>query len=191
VNVIYLFSRRRVKTLVLAVLLIPVALYFTPGAVWSRMTMGFGDGLNAISAGRVGEIWAPLLPTLADSPVWGNGLGSVMWSEPMIHGRLALVAHPHNAFLQALMDIGVLGLIALVAYWIHAWRGMRRLRNDERLTPELQGFFEGAAAGLLAFLVAGFAGSSLMPVPEQAFLWLAVGMMYGVQRRLPAEAAHK
>jgi O-antigen ligase len=190
VNVVYLFSRRRVKTLVLAALLIPVALYFTPGAVWSRMTMGFGEGLNAISAGRVGEIWAPLLPTLADSPIWGNGLGSIMWSAPMIEGRLMLVSHPHNAFLQALMDIGVLGLVALVAYWIHAWRGLRALRNDARLTPELQGFFEGAAAGLLAFLVAAIAGSSLMPVPEQAFLWLAVGMMYGVQRRFAAAAAN-
>jgi hypothetical protein len=32
--------------------------------------------------------------------------------------------------------------------------------------------------------VAGVAGSSFMPAPEQAFLWLAVGMLYGVQRQL-------
>src|SRR5215211_4743798 len=37
---------------------IPAALYLTPGAVWYRMTLGLGEGLNALSAGRVGEIWA-------------------------------------------------------------------------------------------------------------------------------------
>jgi O-antigen ligase len=188
VNVVYLFSRRRVKTLVMASLLIPVGLAFTPGAVWDRVTMGFGGAgnINAISAGRVGEIWLPLLPTLGDSPIWGKGLGSIMWSKPMIEGRLLQVAHPHNGFLQALTDTGAIGLVLFTAFWIVVWRRMRRLRRDERLTPELQGFFEGASAGLLAFLVAAFAGSSLMPVPAQAFLWLAVGMMLGIERRLAA-----
>ena len=183
VNVIYLFSRRRVKTLVLAVLAIPVGLYFTPGAVWSRMTMGFGEGINAISAGRVGEIWTPLLPTLLDSPIWGKGLGSIMWSVPMIEGRLMQVGHPHNAYLRAFTDMGAIGLVLLVLFWIYIWRRFRFYGRDTRLTHEMQGFFEGAAAGLLAFLVAGVAGSSLAPVPEQAFLWLAVGMMYGYKRR--------
>jgi O-antigen ligase len=183
VNVIYLFSRRRVKTLVLATLAIPVGLYFTPGAVWSRVTMGFGEGLNAISAGRVGEIWTPLLPTLLDSPLWGKGLGSIMWSVPMIEGRLMQVGHPHNAYLRAYTDLGAIGLVLLVLFWIYIWRRFRFYGRDARLTGEMQGFFEGAAAGLLAFLVAGVAGSSLMPVPEQAFLWLAAGMMYGYKRR--------
>jgi O-antigen ligase len=186
VNVIYLFSRRRVKTLVLATLLIPVGLYFTPGAVWDRVTMGFGAGLNTISAGRVAGIWEPLLPTLADSPVWGKGLGSILWSAPMIDGRLYQVAHPHNAYLQAFTDTGLIGLVLFTAFWIHAWRRFRALRNDARISPELQGFFEGSAAGLAAFLVAAVAGSSLMPVAAQAFLWLAVGMMFGVHRRLAA-----
>ena len=186
VNIIYLFSRRHVKTLLLAAAAIPVALFLTPGAVWSRMTMGFGEGANAISAGRVGEIWAPLVPTLLDSPIWGKGLGSIMWSQPMIDGRLAQVGHPHNAYLQAFMDMGVIGLVLLCAWWIFCWRRLRALSREQALAPELRGFFEGAAAGLAAFLVAGVAGSSLAPVPAQAFLWLAVGMMFGVQRRLAA-----
>jgi O-antigen ligase len=184
VNLIYLLSRRRVKTLVLAVLLVPVGLYFTPGAVWSRVSMGFGDGLNAISAGRVGEIWLPLLPTLAESPIWGKGLGSILWSAPMLDGRLMQVAHPHNAYLQAYMDMGAIGLVLLTLFWIYMWRRFRTYGRDARLTSELQGFFEGAAAGLASFLVAGVAGSSLMPAPAQAFLWLAVGMMFGVRYKL-------
>jgi O-antigen ligase len=184
VNLIYLFSRRRVKTLVLAALAIPVGLYLTPGAVWYRMTLGLGEGLNALSAGRVGEIWAPLAPTLLDSPIWGKGLGSIMWSAPMIEGRMLQVGHPHNAYLQAFMDTGVIGLVLAVAFWIYIWRRFRFYAKDQRLVPDLQGFFEGAAAGLAAFLVAGVAGSSLYPVAAQAFLWLAMGMMFGIKRRL-------
>lgn len=188
VNLIYLFSRRRIKTLVLAAIAVPVALWLTPGAVWYRMSIGFGEGLNAISAGRVGEIWAPLVPTLLDSPIWGKGLGSIMWSEPMLAGRLLQVGHPHNAYLQAYTDVGLVGLVMLCAFWAWAWRRFRDYGRDGRLSPDLQGFFEGAAAGLAAFLVAGVAGSSLLPVPAQAFLWLAVGMMFGVRRRLGGAA---
>jgi O-antigen ligase len=191
VNLIYLFSRRRVKTLVLAAFAIPVGLYLTPGAVWDRMTMGFGSGVNAISAGRVGEIWAPLAPTLLDSPIWGKGLGSIMWSRPMINGELLQVAHPHNAYLEAYMDMGVIGLVLVFAFWIYVWRRFRAFSRDEHLAVEMKGYFEGAAAGLAAFLVAGLAGSSLTPAPEQAFLWLMVGMMYGIQRKLGDQLAGK
>lgn len=184
VNVIYLFSRRHVKTLFLAAAAIPAALVLMPGAVWYRVTLGFGEGLNALSAGRVGEIWTPLSTTFANSPIWGNGLGSIMWSRPMIEGRLLQVAHPHNAYLEAYMDMGMIGLALVVAFWVFMWRRFRRYARDQRLTSELQGFFEGAAAGLAAFLVAGLAGSSLTPAPEQAFLWLTVGAMYGIQRKL-------
>jgi len=93
------------------------------------------------------------------------------------------VGHPHNAYLQALTDTGAIGLVLLVLFWIYIWRRFRFYARDTRLAPDLQGFFEGAAAGLASFLVAAVAGSSLMPVPAQAFLWLAIGMMFGVKRR--------
>lgn len=184
VNVIYLFSRRSRKTLILALVLIPIGLYLTPGAVWDRVTMGWGESNNTVSAGRVDEIWGPLIPELFTSPIWGHGLGAVMWARPMVLGMMPPVGHPHNAYLEALYDLGVVGFVMLLAFWAVTWLDFRRLGRDERLAPQLQGLFEGAAAGLVSFLVAGFAGSSLAPTPEQAFLWLAVGMMYGVRRKL-------
>jgi O-antigen ligase len=181
VNIIYLFSRPNLKTIIAAVLLVPVAVALAPGAIWSRVTMGVGDGANAVTAGRTNEIWAPLMPELLKSPIWGDGVGSILWSDAMLQGRLPLVGHPHNAFLQAYTDMGAIGLVLLVLFWVYCWRHMRRLAKDERVKPELQGFFEGAAAGVLAFLAAGFAGASLAPVPAQAFMWLAVGVMFGVR----------
>jgi O-antigen ligase len=188
VNVIYLFARRHVKTIAMAAVVVPIGLYFMPGAFWYRITMGFGSGLNEITAGRTADIWEPIWPELFVNPILGNGLGSIMWSRAMIDGRLWQVSHPHNAYLQAFMDGGFVGLALLLGFWIWAWRSFRREAKDERHPLELRGFFEGAAAGLLAFLIAGVAGSSLRPDAAQAFLWLALGVLIGIKAKLAAAA---
>jgi hypothetical protein len=53
------------------------------------------------------------------------------------------------------------------------------LRLDADLDPVLCGFYQGASAALLAFLVSSFTDGSFVPRPEQALLWFAIGMMYG------------
>jgi hypothetical protein len=49
----------------------------------------------------------------------------------------------------------------------------------------MRGFFQGACAALLAFLLAGMTGGSLRPQPENVLLWIAIGMMYGLLARKP------
>ena len=75
--------------------------------------------------------------------------------------------------------MGFAGLILLCAYFAHVWRGFRRLSADPALSATMRGFYQGGAIGLLSFLIAGVTDSSLLPSAEQAFLWLAIGMMYG------------
>ena len=191
VNAIYLVSRRTIKTFILAALLVPLALIFAPGAIWSRLELGIGEGLGEITAGRFDEIWTPLMPEVLTTPPWGNGLGAIMWSKPMRFEEMMFVGHPHNAYLLAWLDTGLIGTLLLLAFWTYAWVSFRKLAKDVRIASELQGFFEGAAAGLVSFLIAGFAGSSLMPVPEQSFLWLALGVMWGVKHHLVRAAAAK
>jgi hypothetical protein len=86
--------------------------------------------------------------------------------------------------------MGFTGLILLCGYFAHIWYRFRALSVDAALSPEMRGFYLGAAAGLISFLIIGVADSSLTPKPEQAFLWLAIGMMYGVlaPRRIAEES---
>jgi len=184
IGAIYLLSRRRnVKIMLAAVCGIPIALLLMPGAIWYRLGMGVESGAAGMSAGRVSDIWEPLLPQLFDKPFFGHGLQSVLWAPAMRMGEMFEVTHPHSAYLGALIDFGVVGALLLIAFWFTIWKGFRRLAKDPELKPHQRGFFEGAAASLVAFMAAGFVGSSLTPVPEQAFLWLAVGMMFGVHAR--------
>lgn len=189
VNALFLISRRKISIVVLGTLILVVLALLLPGAVYERMGAGWGAGLNAISAGRVDEIWTPLLPEMWNNLIYGNGLGAILWSQAMRAGAVLEVTHPHNAYLQLLLDTGIIGTVLIGAYYVHLWKGFRRLIADPDLDPVMRGFYAGANAGLISFLVAGIAGSSLMPCLEQIFLWLAIGMMYGQSRSKPGAAS--
>jgi O-antigen ligase len=190
VNAIFLFSRRRnKKIMILAAIGIPFALILTPGAVWYRLEMGSEGGAEGMSAGRITDIWEPLIPELWDKIFFGHGIQSVLWARAMRLGEMMEVTHPHSAYIGALLDFGAVGAILLLAFWFTVWKGFRKLAKDPQLTPQEQGFFEGSAVALLSFMVAGLVGSSFTPVPEQSFLWLGIGLMFGVHARRAAEKA--
>jgi len=191
INALYFFWRFNARTLAVAALVAAVAALFLPGAVMSRLMLGFGSGgdVNTVSAGRIDGIWGPLMLSDAwKSPLWGSGLDSVLWSDAAWSGTMELVTHPHNAYLQAYLDMGLIGLALLLAYFWHVGQGLLRLGSNAYLSPTMRGFFQGAFAGLVCFLVTGMVGSTLRPIGEFTFLWLAIGMMYGVRGRI-AEGA--
>jgi O-antigen ligase len=156
-----------------------------PGYVWRRLTFGFDADANAVSADRINAIWTPLWPEVFKSPLIGTGIDATLWSEPARAGTMLIVAHPHNAYLQTVLDMGLIGLCLLLAYYWHVWKGFRALGSNAFLSPELRGFFQGATAALLCLFVTGISGGSLRPDVSFACLWLAIGMMYGVLARRP------
>lgn len=178
VSVLFLLSRRKIGVVLLGGAALAALAWLAPEAVYDRISLGWGGDLNAISADRIDGIWLPLLPEVWRSPFYGNGLESTLWSEALRTGRID-AGHPHNAYLRALLDMGIIGLVLLGAYFVHVWKGFRCMQLDPSLSITQRGFFAGAAAGLLAFLITGFSGSSLTPGPEQFYLWFAIGMMYG------------
>ena len=186
VSVLFLISRRHIGSLLVTAVVAAAALYFLPDAIYHRVTTGVGMGANAVSAGRIDNIWIPLIPDLLKSPFYGQGIGAMLWSDAVRGGKSLLVTHPHSAYLQTVLDMGLIGLALIGAYFFHLWRGFRALGADLSLNASERGFFRGAAAALLAFLIMGFADGSFTPAPEQAFLWLAVGMMYGERARRAA-----
>ena len=187
VNGLFLIWRFNAKKLGLAMLGAAVAAALAPDAIYRRLTYGFDSGTaDAVSAGRIGEIWLPLVPDALQSPIVGQGLDSIMWSHAMTSGQMLFVGHPHNAYLQAILDMGVVGLGLMIAYYWTVWRGFRALGSNAYLSPVMRGFFQGACAALVAFAVAGMTGGSLRPQPENVPLWMAIGIMYGLLARRPA-----
>ena len=187
VNGLFLLWRFQAKKLGLAMLGFAAAAALAPNAVYRRLTYGFDTGsADAVSAGRIEGIWGPLVPDVLESPLFGQGLDSIMWSHAITSGHALFVGHPHNAYLQTLLDMGLVGLALMVAYYFTVWRGFRALGSNAYLSPLMRGFFQGACAALIAFAVAGITGGSLRPQPENVPLWFAIGIMYGLLARRPA-----
>ena len=187
VNALFLVWKFNARTLGLALLAGGAAMLVMPGAVIGRMSLGLvsGGDVDEFTAGRMNEIWIPLFPELFKSPIWGNGLDSIMWSKAVWADLMLAVTHPHNAYMQAILDMGLVGMGLLLAYYWHVYRCARDLGSNAHLSPTMRGFYQGLVASLLCFIVTGFSGSSLRPTPEFAFLWIAIGMMYGQMARRP------
>jgi O-antigen ligase len=187
VGVLFVVWKFNVRSLSLALLGLGTIVVLGGAAIWARVTLGFGEGANAVSADRIDGIWLPLLPELWKSPLWGNGLNSILWSFPMQTGAMLPVGHPHNAYLEAMLDMGIVGLGLALAYFAHVWKGFRALSKDAALSREMRAFFQGAIACLCAFFVTCMVGGSLRPEAEAAYLWIAIGLMYGMLARRPAK----
>jgi hypothetical protein len=185
VNGLFLLWKLNARTVALALVAGGAFFFLAPHYVWRRITFGWEVDANTVSANRIDEIWGPLMGEMWNSPLWGNGLGSVMWSEPALNGEMMVVSHAHNAYLDMYLDMGLIGLALFGYFYWRVWRGFRALGSNAYLSPELRGFFQGATAVLIAFLVTGMSGSSLKPDLEFGFLWLAIGMMYGMLARKP------
>ena len=52
----------------------------------------------------------------------------IMWSDAMQTGAMAFVGHPHNAYLQAVLDMGLIGLALLLALLLARLEGLPRPR---------------------------------------------------------------
>jgi O-antigen ligase len=183
IGALFLMWKFNAKTAALAIVALMLIGLVVGDVVYSRLMLGVDQGADAMSAGRIDGIWLPLLPEVAKSPLWGHGLSSILWSFPMQMGVMTPVGHAHSAYLQTLLDMGIIGLALVLGYYAHVWKGFRALGRDASLNDELRGFFQGGIAALVAFFFTGMVGSTFTPNPESAYIWLAIGLMYGLRSR--------
>ncbi len=190
VCVAFLVKRRQFRTIVAAFVLGGVGFALLPQAVYDRVLTGFDPGSQVgskrdeLTAGRVHEIWLPLLPDLAAHPIAGNGKNAIMWSSAVREGRIAPLVTPHNLYLRLALDMGLLGFLAMTVVVVWLRREFRQLAGDTSIDPRWRGMLQGAGVALLAYLVAGVANGDYAPAPETTFLWLAIGIALGLRQRV-------
>jgi O-antigen ligase len=138
-------------------------------------------------SGRL-AIWSRNLPLAFQRP-WGWGAGAF----GTVDGRFAGGRYraPHNTFLQALIELGVLGFALLVAVIVSCLRYLRvpadRGTEEQTGAPdEPRAFARALGTGLIGLCVSGFFLSELYASVIWTFVTLicAVGMV----RRMPPGA---
>lgn len=191
----YVWHFRRVRTLLVTLAIVATAAAFAPDAVYERMSRGLDetssiasvqDKGDELTAGRT-YIWEQLAPEILRSPLWGRGTLSTEWSN-YVKTSNYVATHPHNMYLEILMDMGLIGAATMFLFYRYTWRTFRRLGRSEEVPPAMRGFFLGASAGLIAMLVYGISNGHAYPAPEQIFFWVAVGLAIGYAVIVPAPA---
>lgn len=182
----FLYRKRRFDFMCIGFLLVPLAVLFMPDAVVQRAATGLENGdIDAISAGRINDIWRPLLPSIAAAPIAGQGLSSILWSAPAKTNNFftaGRIGHPHSAYLGMLLDFGLLGALVVVAFFVHMWRTFIRLARELPL-PLWRDFFAGAASCVLVLMIQGVTDDRVTPTIAQSFLWLSYGAALGFLSR--------
>ena len=170
------------KHLILApviVILLPIVF---PGVV-DRMLTGFGQtdvaGQNMIddylvTSGRT-LIWPYVIDKIGESPIVGYGrlamerTGLTAFLDNQFNEPLT---HPHNMYLQTLLDNGILGSLPIFLFWcIVVIYSARLFRSNNRLYSAVGGV---ALALTLAWLFGGIGAQRFYPRESIVGMWAAV-----------------
>ncbi|HEU4707577.1 MAG TPA: O-antigen ligase family protein [Solirubrobacterales bacterium] len=142
--------------------LIAAAAFDAPGRAsngWDEFKSG-GAGFGSGRLGSVGgenryEFWRSALDENATRPLTGTGSGSfeLWWAR---HATTSEPVHDtHSLYLQTLGELGIVGLVILVAFFgsVFFFGGRAALRGDPAVRPGLVAALAGAAAFCLGAAV--------------------------------------
>lgn len=129
------------------------------------------------------EIWERALFAIQDFPLTGMGMNLFRTIVPVLYPFFALsndidIAHAHNQFLQAAVDLGLPGLIAYLALWLGL---ASMLWQSWRLSPALWSRFLTAAfaASLTASFVFGLTDAVALGAKPGFMFWFLLGLISG------------
>lgn len=137
--------------------------------------------LYTITAGRA-FTWPFSIEKIKEAPFIGYG------REGMKNNGLSVmlttkfnspVGHPHNAYLQLLMDTGLLGALPIFLFYFLLVRySLTLLKNkDSVLLASVGGF---SLSNLLALLIASVGAQSFYPVESSVGVWCSIGLLLRV-----------
>ncbi|MCX7920934.1 MAG: O-antigen ligase family protein [Clostridia bacterium] len=150
-----------------------------PPTIVERAVGGIGDkDLNDISAGRTEQIWMPLINEYIEEPVKlliGAGRYAIMNTDVFRDNVILRMIHAHNMYLDAVLDVGVLGL-AFFLYFFGKFLILLSKTHKSINNALYADMLYGIEVSLLAFLVSGFTGRGFFPTLYNAFVWIILGL---------------
>ncbi len=134
------------------------------------------------------QLWWTAAQMIQDFPITGIGLNTfplVMDNMYPVFSGFYRMTHAHNLFLQTAVDLGILGLLALL--WLLVAFGVSVVRatgspGDKRL----QGLARGLGCGVIAYLLYGLTDAFTLGAKPGVFFWAMLGLAVSLGRlKLP------
>ena len=170
------------KYLILApavVMLLPIMF----PAVAERMLFGFGEtdaagqanvDDNQITSGR-NLIWPHVIDKIGESPIVGHGRLATQRTGLMDFFGIEYddpVPHPHNMYLETLLDNGILGSLPILLFWgTVVLYSARLFRSDDHLCSAVGGL---ALSLTMVQLIAGLGAQHFYPRESTFCVWAAM-----------------
>jgi O-antigen ligase len=139
-----------------------------------------------ITAGR-NVAWPYVIDKISQSPIFGfgrlamerTGLAAFLWDE-----FRESFPHPHNAYLELLLDNGWVGFLLVVPFYLAVLARSFTLFSSR---PPFCAAIGGVASSLLlALLTASFGSQTFYPREGSVGMWCAIGLMLRVHVALTA-----
>jgi len=146
---------------------IAIAIIISPSII-NRVMTGVGGEMHIelnwdeITASRITNLWPPVIKQICKSPIFGHGRYAILREacyKEILDKEGEVPSHPHNAYLEILLDTGIVGLticLSSIVGFLHVSMSLIRMRGDTLVMVI-------GAIGLIAitgFMSAGIAGSS-------------------------------
>ena len=162
-----------------------------PGRLFNLAISQSGPGMASNVSGRM-ELWSRAIYGIQDFPFTGMGMNAFRKVMPVLYPTFLTspdfdVAHAHNHFLQAALDLGVVGLVAYASIWMVVGVLLVAVyrRSTERTDRTIAG---GLGAGLLAHFVFSLTDAIPLGAKVGVLFWLALAMAVSLHRvALPPE----
>jgi O-antigen ligase len=141
-----------------------------------------GPDLATITAGRT-IIWPYVRAKIAEAPMFGYGRLAMQrtgLSEFLATSLDEGFAHPHNAYLELLLDNGIIGFLAVIPFYVFVVLCALRLYADSR-SPVFVAAGGIAAAMTLSLLVAAMGSQTFYPREGAVGMWCAIGLLLRVR----------
>ncbi|NLX13669.1 MAG: O-antigen ligase family protein [Phycisphaerales bacterium] len=172
--------------------LVPLAIVLILPGTMERMLQGTGQ-VDAAGEEYTDEaemtadrmlIWPYVIEKIGESP--GLGYGRQAMVRTRLSGQFAHLgfSHPHNAYLEFMLDNGLLGfMLVMPFYGVVMWQAMRLfLDRHSTLCAAVGGM---TCALVLALLVAAMGSQTFYPREGSLGMWAAIMLMFrvAVERR--------
>lgn len=184
-----IFGILRYRKILLAIPIVCIAVaIFMPGVV-ERLTMGVGgtqggvvmqNDVALMTSGR-GLIWPLVIEEIKKAPILGDGRKT--FSRHNMQERLGDATgdyqfpHPHNAYLEFMLDNGIVGLLLIAPFYFLVIKHALRLFlvRDDPLCAALGGACIALVASLL---ISAFGSMSFYPVDDVVGMWGTIGLVF-------------
>jgi O-antigen ligase len=177
--VFYFIISKRSKVLPLLIAIAIGLSLIISSNIMDRAKRGFDSkNIHEISAGRTDNLWIPLIDEYTDDVkklIFGNGRYATVYSEAAKRGQILEAGHPHNMYLEQLVDAGLIGLTTFILFFVVL---LKKLLKSLRTVQDkkFREYHYALLTSLIGYLVAGLSGRFLFPTLSNSYFWIIVGL---------------